>query len=198
MALRLGGVVFEVGATVTGAGSRRHTPFGAHYLPDMSDQFTVRLATVADAPTIARQRAEMFRDMGDLPDELYAPLENAARADLAAWLAAGEYVGWVACRADRPGEIVAGAGIQLRGLLPRPDPGRRALRRGQEAIVLNVFTDRAWRRRGVSRRLMECVIEWARAHGVARLVLHASPEGRALYEQLGFVATNEMRYGGEL
>jgi len=31
-----------------------------------------------------------------------------------------------------------------------------------------------------------------------RLVLHASTEGRALYEQLGFVATNEMRYEGDL
>jgi hypothetical protein len=33
---------------------------------------------------------------------------------------------------------------------------------------------------------------------VARLVLHASDDGRALYESLGFVATNEMRYAGAL
>ena len=26
------------------------------------------------------------------------------------------------------------------------------------------------------------------------VVLHASPDGRALYRSLGFVATNEMRY----
>jgi GNAT superfamily N-acetyltransferase len=164
----------------------------------MSDQFTVRLATPADAATIARHRAEMFHDMGELPDELYAPLAEAARPELAAWLARGEYVGWVACRADQPDAVVGGAGIQLRPLLPRPDVGRRALRRGREAIVLNVFTERAWRRRGVARRLMEHVIEWARTHGVVRLVLHAAPDGRPLYEQLGFAATNEMRYGGDL
>ena len=29
-------------------------------------------------------------------------------------------------------------------------------------------------------------------------VLHASAEGRALYERLGFVATNEMRFSGSL
>ena len=29
--------------------------------------------------------------------------------------------------------------------------------------------------------------------GVKRVVLHASDAGRALYERLGFVATNEMR-----
>ncbi len=164
----------------------------------MSDQFIVRLAIAADALVLARHRAEMFRDMGELPDELYEPLCDGARRELAAWLGTGEYVAWVAYPADRPQEIVAGAGIQLRKLLPRPEPGRRRLRLGPEAIVLNVFTERAWRRRGLARRLMECVIAWAREHGVGRLVLHASAERRSLYERLGFVATNEMRYGGEL
>jgi hypothetical protein len=31
-----------------------------------------------------------------------------------------------------------------------------------------------------------------------RLVLHASAEGRTLYEQLGFEPTNGMRFAGEL
>src|SRR5207302_10880775 len=57
----------------------------------------IRLATVADAPALARHRAEMFRDMGDLPDELYDPLVDAARRALDACLRTGEYVGWVVC-----------------------------------------------------------------------------------------------------
>ena len=164
----------------------------------MRDAFAIRLATVADAPVLARHRAEMFRDMGDLAEELYASLVDAARRDLADWLARGQYVGWVASAVERPHEIVAGAGLQLRPLLPRPDPARRRLRQGLEAIVLNVFTERAWRRHGVARGPMERAIAWAREHGVVRLVLHASTEGRALYQQLGFVATNEMRYEGDL
>lgn len=32
----------------------------------------------------------------------------------------------------------------------------------------------------------------------ARLVLHASPDARPLYERLGFEPTNEMRFTGEL
>ncbi|PYP17949.1 MAG: N-acetyltransferase [Gemmatimonadetes bacterium] len=168
------------------------------YLAPMDDDCTIRLATVADAPALARHRAEMFRDMGELPDELYDPLLEAARQALRECLGTGEYVGWVACPADRPDQIVAGAGIQLRRLLPRPEPGRHELRRGPEAIVVNVFTERAWRRRGLARHLMERVIAWAREHGVARLVLHASPEGRPLYDRLDFVPTNEMRYRGRL
>lgn len=162
----------------------------------MSDEFRVRLATPADAAVLADHRAGIFRDMGELTAEQYAPFVVEVGRDLKAWLEAGEYVGWVATPADRPEEIVAGAGIQLRKLLARPQAG--GFRVGPEAIVLNVFTERAWRRRGVARRIMEEVIAWARAHGVVRLVLHATPEGRSLYRSLGFEPTNEMRYAGEL
>ena len=164
----------------------------------MSDPIDVRLATAADAPVLARHRAEMFRDMGDLPDDQYETLATAAERDLAAWLESGDYVSFVASPQGRPGEIVAGAGIQIRKLLPRPLPGGAGILLGPEAIVLNVFTEPGWRRRGVARRLMERVIEWSRTHKVARLVLHASPDGRSLYDQLGFAATNEMQYVGEL
>jgi hypothetical protein len=41
--------------------------------------------------------------------------------------------------------------------------------------------------------LMEEIITWARAQRLDRLVLHASEEGRTLYEALGFKASNEMR-----
>src|SRR2546429_8277316 len=145
----------------------------------MRDAFAIRLATVADAPVLARHRAEMFRDMGDLAEELYASLVDAARRDLADWLARGQYVGWVASAVERPHEIIAGAGLQLRPLLPRPDPARRRLRQGLEALELDGFTDRAWRRRGVARGLMERAITWAREHGVVRLGLRASTRGPA-------------------
>jgi uncharacterized protein (DUF1330 family) len=57
---------------------------------------------------------------------------------------------------------------------------------------------RSWRRRGVAALLMQHVLAWARHGRLDRLVLHASAEGRRLYEGLGFVATNEMRFAGDL
>ena len=42
------------------------------------------------------------------------------------------------------------------------------------------------------------MVDWARTERLDRLVLHASKEGRAVYERFGFVATNEMRFGGDL
>jgi GNAT superfamily N-acetyltransferase len=167
----------------------------------MTSPFLVRPATADDAPVLARHRAEMFRDMGQLPDELYAPLVDAARAYLARAIPAGEYLGWVAAPAERSEEIIAGAGLQLRPVLPRVQRhagGATVLAVGSQGLVLNVFTERAWRRRGVAALLMRHVIAGARAAGVSSLVLHASDDGRPLYESLGFVPTNEMRYEGEL
>jgi hypothetical protein len=43
---------------------------------------------------------------------------------------------------------------------------------------------------------MRHVLAWCRTRGLVRVVLHASASGRPLYEKLGFVATNEMRYSG--
>jgi ribosomal protein S18 acetylase RimI-like enzyme len=59
--------------------------------------------------------------------------------------------------------------------------------------VLNVYVAPAWRRRGVGEALMRAVLDALAARGIRRIVLHASDNGRPLYERLGFVATNEMR-----
>ena len=152
----------------------------------------IRRAVAGDAAVLARHRAEMFRDMGELPAASYDGLVAASLAHFAEAISAGRFHGWLAVRADRPEEIVAGAGVQLIERLPRPD-ARGRVTAASEAYVFNVFTERPWRRRGVAERLMREVIDWARAHGIRRLTLHASAEGRLLYQKLGFVATNEMR-----
>lgn len=166
--------------------------------PGSSTAFAVRRATADDADVLAHHRAAMFRDMGTLRSDLYDALRDAARPWFIESILAGEYVAFVAAPAARPGEIVGGAGVQLRRQLPRPTPDGAAIETRPQALVLNVYTEPAWRRRGLAALLMEHVLAWAREHGVGGVVLHASAEGRPLYEQIGFVATNEMRYTGEL
>src|SRR5262249_55056888 len=94
--------------------------------PDPMSDVTIRRATVGDAAAIARHRAEMFRDMGDLPDDLYAELVDATRAWVERAIPAGEYAAWLALPADGD-EVVAGAGVQLRPLIPRPRARREII-----------------------------------------------------------------------
>jgi ribosomal protein S18 acetylase RimI-like enzyme len=155
--------------------------------------FAVRPAAAADVPFLAHHRAAMFREMGKLASVQEEPLARATAAFLDAALPRGEYLAWVAEDEGTPPAIIGGAGAQLRPILPRPRPGADGLELGPEAIVLNVYVEPAWRRRGVAEALVRALLDALAARGVRRIVLHASDEGRRLYERLGFVSTNEMR-----
>ena len=106
----------------------------------------------------------------------------------------GEYLAWVAEDLAPPGAAIGGAGVQIRAILPRPRPDCDDLEPGPEAIVLNVYVEREWRRQGVAEALMRAAMDALDARGIRRIVLHASQDGRGLYERLGFVPSNEMQY----
>ena len=162
----------------------------------MPEPFRIRLATSADAETIAWHRARMFQDMGEVPPNLFETFRAKSRDRLHDALARGEYVGWLAGLENDSDIIVGGAGVHLHRTLPHP-LSRSALAEGRHGVIVNVFTEPEWRRQGVAEMLLRQIIEWARAERLDRLVLHASEEGRALYERLGFVTSNEMRFAGD-
>jgi GNAT superfamily N-acetyltransferase len=134
----------------------------------------------------------MFRDMGRTTPEIEPPLLESCANYFATAVATGEYVGWVAELTAPPHTAIGGAGVQFRPLLPRTDPSGQHLLVGREGLILNVYVDPAHRRQGVARRLMDTLIRWAPGVGIVRLVLHAAPDGRHLYESIGFLASNEM------
>lgn len=151
-----------------------------------SESISIRPATVADAPTIADHRRSMFRDMGycdqvvlDSMAELFLPWVEAK-------LSSGDYLGWMAVAGE--GRVVAGAGLWLMDW-PSHVVGS-SLRRGN---ILNVYTEPEFRRRALARRLMVLALEWCKANQIDFVILHASDEGRRLYESLGFHPSNEMR-----
>ena len=162
--------------------------------------FSIRRARVEDAPVIAWHRARMFQDMGMVSPAAFDGFVNEARLWTERALASGEYLGWLGTPKDQPGAIAGGAGVQLRQVAPHPfrPPRADAFAKGRHAIVLNVFTEPEWRRRGLAQLLMHEILRWSRDEQLDRLVLHASDEARALYERLGFELTNEMRYTGGL
>jgi GNAT superfamily N-acetyltransferase len=165
-------------------------------MADRRNTVTVRAATVDDIVALAHHRAAMFHDMGTLPAYQMDALERATASYLRDAMPRGEYLAWVAEHSNGDPRIVGGAGVQLRPILPRPRPGGDDLELGPEAIVLNVYVESPWRRRGVADTMMRALLHDLAARGIRRVVLHASDDGRRLYERLGFVATNEMRLSG--
>jgi ribosomal protein S18 acetylase RimI-like enzyme len=146
----------------------------------------IRRATDADTATIVGQRRAMFFDMGHRDPGALDAMAAAFESWLIAKMRSGEYLGWLAVGSD--GAVVAGLGLWLMDWPPHlVGP---ASRRGN---ILNVYTQPEYRRQGLARQLMQECVEWSRANAIGCLILHASDEGRSLYEALGFVATNEMR-----
>ena len=150
-----------------------------------SEPFPIRESTPGDFEIICAQRRAMFEDMGrDTPEQINA-MDAPYRAWLADRLTSGEYRAWFV---ESDGRVVAGAGVWL--LNWPPSPYDQSPHRG---YVLNVYTDPGFRRRGLAKRLMETLIAWCRNHEIKIIVLHASNEGKPIYESLGFKPTNEMR-----
>jgi len=162
----------------------------------MPDTFRIRRATAQDAGIVAWHRARMFQDMGDVSRDAFEILRAKARARLKEWLDSGDYVGWLATPADQPEMVVGGAGVQLQPILPRP-VNASTVGEGRQGTVVNVFTEPQWRRRGIAGLLIKEIITWSKDEHLDRLLLHASDEGRSLYERLGFIAGNEMRFVGD-
>lgn len=162
-------------------------------------EFQIHRATIADLELISWHRARMFKDMNELPPELFESFRAQSRETLQQMFERGQYVGWLASSENEPDKIIAGAGVQLREVPPHPQPdakGKIDIVSGRQAIIQNVYTEPDWRRRGLASLLIERIIDWTRQEGIDSLVLHASDEGRALYERLGFIATTEMRFKG--
>lgn len=156
-------------------------------------RFSIRPAGVSDAAVIAHHRVAMFRDMGQVPtDELASQLLSESTAALAALLSEGSYVGYLAVGADQ--EVIGGAGVHIRPQLPRMSRDGTYVATRPVPLLVNVYTEPQWRRRGIARELVVVLMRWATERGVDQMVLHASDAGRALYASLGFAATNEMRW----
>ncbi len=126
--------------------------------------------------------------MGYRDDAALKAMMAAFRPWLRRKMECGDYLAWVAVG---PGDaIVAGLGLWLMDWPPHMIGRTANARRGN---ILNVYTDSAYRRQGIAREMMNIALDWCRNNGMGAVILHASEDGRALYEQLGFRATNEMR-----
>jgi GNAT superfamily N-acetyltransferase len=161
----------------------------------MHDIFRIRRATVQDADIIAGHRARMFQDMGDVSNDAFDILRAKARVQLKEWLESGDYIGWLATPADKPETVVGGAGVQLQPILPRP-LNASTIGEGRQGTIVNVFTEPQWRRRGIAGLLVKEIITWSKNEQIDRLLLHASDEGRSVYERLGFIPGEEMCFVG--
>jgi GNAT superfamily N-acetyltransferase len=149
-------------------------------------KFKVTRATSADLAILVAHRLNMWKDIHPEQKAQVVRSESRTRSWIRRKLAEGSLVGLIA---RAPDGTVAGSGcIWLRDEQPRPtNPGHVV------PYLMSMYTEKGFRRRGVARLVVKSALKWCRDHGYERVTLHASTQGRPLYESLGFETTSEMR-----
>jgi len=146
----------------------------------------IRAATPEDIEIIVTQRRAMFFDMGYRDEQALDAMTGSFRPWLRRKMLAGEYLAWLAIAPD--GSAAAGVGLWLMDW-----PAVIWSAEGPRGNILNVYTRPENRHQGIARLLVNTAIGWCRDNRVRAVILHASAEGRGLYQSLGFKPTNEMR-----
>jgi len=156
------------------------------FMDGIQAEITIREASPSESAIILHHRRSMFRDMGEGSVEELDQMVEVASPWLARALADGSYRHWLAL--DSSGRVVGGGGVLLCRWPANPkDPCT------ERAVILNVYTEPEFRKHGIARQIMLTILAWIKGRGLHSVNLHASDEGRLLYEKLGFKATNEMR-----
>ena len=151
----------------------------------MSLDLLIRQATQSDVPDILRHRRGMYEAMDYNDAQALSAMQSTSAPYLTTALANGSFRSWLALEGER---VVAGGAILI-----SPWPSHPYDLECRRATILNVYVDPEFRRRGIARRLMQTMIDWCREQGFAAVYLHASKNGKPLYEALGFEPTTEMR-----
>ena len=146
---------------------------------------TYRKATLTDVKELARLRVEFLKEVQSNEahqidaNELCSVLEDYFQTHL-------ENHSIVVWLAEAAGEIVSTSGLCFFKIFPGfslPD--------GKIAYILNIYTLPRWRKKGMGKQVFDLIVEEAKSRGIKRIQLHASEDGRPIYEKYGFKATND-------
>jgi GNAT superfamily N-acetyltransferase len=160
-------------------GSRRPA---SNNKPAMKTSISYCAATHAQIPELVRLWRAMLADCDLLGSGLVPDWQERLGAHFLRQMAAGT-MEWVL--AQDQGGIVGTAAVFF-------SSDAANIHIDIAAMLAGVYVVPEYRRQGIARAMTERAIESCKARGCVRIRLHASADGRPLYESLGFVTATEM------
>ncbi|MHA2297306.1 MAG: GNAT family N-acetyltransferase [Candidatus Hodarchaeales archaeon] len=151
----------------------------------MTDKVIVRQATIEDIPDLVKLRRMMFEWMGYDDSSQLDASDEATKEYFSEAIPTKEFRGWLAVTDG--GEAVGSGGL----VIDKHPPGPRNLT-GKIGYIMNLVTDPRYRRQGIARSILKSILKWLVNSSIKISSLHATEMGKALYEELGFVDSNEM------
>lgn len=139
-----------------------------------------RKTTKADMKILMKLRLEMLREVNGLPGE-YEYDENFI-FESRRYFESGEQTTVIASNGET---LVGCASLSYTWIMPTFSHPT-----GNRAHLMNAYTRADYRRRGISKKMVEILIDEAKENGVTEISLDATEMGRPLYESLGFKASD--------
>jgi len=96
----------------------------------------------------------------------------------------GALIGWIA--EDQFGNSIGGGVLWLRPRA-RPPPNSRTV-----PYLTSMYTEPAFRGKGVGSTIIREAIKWSRTHGFTSIVIHSGEGATGFYPRFGFKRTWEM------
>jgi len=149
--------------------------------------FNLSYARQEDIDLLAEHRKKMWLDIHPEYEKEVLATEKRTRKWIGDQISKGSLVGLLVSTAD--GEVVGSGCIWLREEQPRPTSMRLVV-----PYLMSMYTEKEFRRQGVASLIVKGALKWCREENYDRIVLHASEEGKSVYEGLGFERSNEMRF----
>ncbi len=141
----------------------------------------VRPATADDRETVVELRLAFIADVRGVEVAGFAPeFVEATRRYLDDVAAADRIRTWLAVDGDD-------RAVGIVSVLANDAPPLPEVLLAKEGYVVNMWVAPAARRQGLARSLLDAAMAAAPAEGWRRLYLHATDDGRPLYEEAGFV-----------
>lgn len=140
-----------------------------------------RMADASDIDMLMNVRLSMLRIVNDLPVDYI--FDDKLVTNSRRYFLEGDHTTVVAVD---DGRCVACASMSYIEIMPTFSHTS-----GKRAHLMNVYTEKDYRRRGIARQLVNMLIEDARVHCATEISLDATESGRPLYESMGFKASEE-------
>lgn len=171
--------------TTSGVRSRGVAIVPTCYEQSMQETLVLRAAQIHELGGIAEHWLAMFEEVGKHHEADFAPGWRARFIDhFTREITAGDAAYFVAIDGE---QIIGTAGAFLTSGYPAEIHGIRS------GYVFGVHVDREYRGRGLATELTQRAVAFLKERRPWSIRLHASPFGRPIYENMGFIPTNEMQ-----
>ena len=143
----------------------------------------IRKAVIDDIDLLIKLRVDFFSDAkGAMSREEQEDIENQLKIYLQKRIPSGDFVAFIA---EDSGDVLSTAFLAI---VERPPT--TAFSSNLTGTVYNVFTYPEFRRKGYAEKIMSALLDEAKELNLYSVNLLATPDGKNLYEKLGFAPVN--------